>query len=285
MWGRTADRRIETPRLTLRPPRMDDASALAGTIGNYDVVRWLGSVPFPYGVEDAERFIAGLDRSKERHWLIFEDDALVGGIGISGELGFWLARTAWGRGIATEAADAVIDLHFRDRKAEALVSGHFVSNERSARVLDKLGFRDDGVTTIDARVLGQRVESRRVVLTRQDWLARRHYFLRARGLVLRNLRPSDWRGVRRLLATEGAAPSKARGAALDRGPGLSRAARFFGGPVQPAGAVHRHRRPAPRPGGHSGPGRATASGQAGPGPDHRRGRGLPGGHAAPVRGD
>lgn len=226
MWGRTADRRIETPRLTLRPPRMDDASALAGTIGNYDVVRWLGSVPFPYGVEDAERFIAGLDRSKERHWLIFEDDALVGGIGISGELGFWLARTAWGRGIATEAADAVIDLHFRDRKAEALVSGHFVSNERSARVLDKLGFRDDGVTTIDARVLGQRVESRRVVLTRQDWLARRHYFLRARGLVLRNLRPSDWRGVRRLLATEGAAPSKARGAALDRGPGLSRAADF-----------------------------------------------------------
>jgi GNAT superfamily N-acetyltransferase len=70
---------------------------------------------------------------------------LVGGCGLqrrrSGavELGFWVARRHWGRGIATEAAAAVIEIA-RALRLPAIEAAHFVDNPASGRVLEKLGF-------------------------------------------------------------------------------------------------------------------------------------------------
>jgi RimJ/RimL family protein N-acetyltransferase len=63
---------------------------------------------------------------------------LAGIIAIAGEIGYWLARDAWGRGHATEAGRAVVDRHFRAGGGD-LPSGHFDGNHRAAGVLDKLG--------------------------------------------------------------------------------------------------------------------------------------------------
>ena len=49
---------IETERLTLRPPVMADAPALAVLANDARITRWLTQLPFPYTRDDAEAFIA-----------------------------------------------------------------------------------------------------------------------------------------------------------------------------------------------------------------------------------
>ncbi len=56
------------------------------------------------------------------------------------ELGFHLGRAFWGRGLAKEAARAVIDYAFGTLGAEALFAGHHPSNDASRRLLLRLGF-------------------------------------------------------------------------------------------------------------------------------------------------
>ena len=52
--------RIETDRLILRPPHAGDAPRIAEQIGDYNVVRMLSRVPWPYRLEDAEAYVAGV---------------------------------------------------------------------------------------------------------------------------------------------------------------------------------------------------------------------------------
>ncbi len=205
MRGRRAAQHLQTLRLTLRPPRPEDAAALAAAIGNYEVARWLGSIPFPYTEDDAHRFIAGAASKVGRVWMVFENGTLVGGAGLDGELGYWLARPVWGRGLATELGETLVDVHFADRRAGPLASGHYLDNERSARVLEKLGFRPDRVVQREARVLAQTVESRRMVMDRTDWSRLRRYRLSTPRLTLRGLRPEDARAVMRLVADDSVA--------------------------------------------------------------------------------
>jgi RimJ/RimL family protein N-acetyltransferase len=60
------------------------------------------------------------------------------------ELGYWIARTHWGRGIATEACKALIEMA-RALGLASLEGSHFIDNPASARVLEKLGFVAVGI--------------------------------------------------------------------------------------------------------------------------------------------
>ncbi len=164
---------IATLRLTLKPVSEADIEAVVPAIGNYDVARWLGRVPYPYRTQDAEAFVAANRDRGGRVWFIHDAEGLVGGVSIDAELGYWLMRNAWGKGYATEAAAAAIDAHFSDPKAGDLLSGHYADNIRSQRVLEKLGFRHEGRRLVAARALGQTVESQAYRLTRADWRVRR----------------------------------------------------------------------------------------------------------------
>ena len=183
---------IETPRLRLVPVGEAAPEEVAHAIGNSDVARWLGRVPYPYRSGDAAEFIAANAGLEGRVWFIRDEaGALVGGIGIDGELGYWLARPAWGRGYATEAGDAAVDAHFADPAAGDLASGHFPGNARSAGVLAKLGFRYDGRRQMQSRALGQAVEIEAMVLTRNVWRDRRVIRIATPRLVMRPLSPRD----------------------------------------------------------------------------------------------
>ena len=173
MWGTRRFHMLETPRLTLRPVSAEDVSALVSAIGNYDVVRWLGRVPYPYRAADAEAFVAANAPKAGRVWFVHDDSGLAGGISIDGELGYWFRRELWGQGYAVEAAFAAIEAHFADRRAGHLASGHLPGNDRSRRVLEKLGFRPAGTRIVAARALAQQVESHAYTLTRADWAERR----------------------------------------------------------------------------------------------------------------
>src|SRR5215213_3906756 len=143
-----------TPRLLLRPGFPEDAPALATEIADEAIVKNLSTAPWPFRMRDAEAFLASPRDPLLPSMLIFErtDSAsrLVGSCGLgrrpSGavELGYWVARPYWGRGFATEACVALVDIS-RALGLASLEGSHFVDNPASARVLEKLGFEPLGI--------------------------------------------------------------------------------------------------------------------------------------------
>ena len=144
-----------TERLLLRPGWAEDAPALARAIADEAVVRNLATAPWPYGLADAEAFLASPSDPALPRFLITErTDAaprLIGACGLarrsSGnvELGYWIARAHWGQGFATEAGLALVEIA-RTLKLPRLEASHFVDNPASGRVLDKLGFIATGLS-------------------------------------------------------------------------------------------------------------------------------------------
>jgi RimJ/RimL family protein N-acetyltransferase len=143
-----------TPRLLLRPGFPEDAAALAGAIADEVIVRNLATAPWPYRMRDAEAFLAGPRDPFLPSLLIFERTGagpqLVGACGLgrrpSGavEMGYWIARAYWGRGFATEACSALVEIA-RALGLARLEGSHFLDNPASARVLEKLGFEPTGL--------------------------------------------------------------------------------------------------------------------------------------------
>lgn len=62
-----------------------------------------------------------------------------------GELGYWIARAHWGRGIASEAVRALVDHAFDVLALERVFAHHFLWNPASGRVLEKAGLRREGL--------------------------------------------------------------------------------------------------------------------------------------------
>jgi RimJ/RimL family protein N-acetyltransferase len=144
---------LETPRLVLRRPTRDDADALALLADDPGIAENLSTLPHPYGRDDALAFIDGTDVGPHRLNLAIyrrEDDAFLGTIGLmprDGErsvIGYWLGRPHWGRGLATEAVQAVVDFAFEVLATDAVAATARVTNGASRRVLEKCGFQYAG---------------------------------------------------------------------------------------------------------------------------------------------
>ena len=109
-----------TERLLLRPGWAEDAPALARAIADEAIVRNLSTAPWPYGVAEAEAFLAAPRDPILPSFVITERTAdvprLIGACGFgrrpSGavELGYWIARRHWNQGFATEAGRALIEI-------------------------------------------------------------------------------------------------------------------------------------------------------------------------------
>jgi len=144
-----------TERLLLRPGWAEDAPELARAIADEQVVRNLATAPWPYRQEDAEAFLAAPRDPVMPSFLITErtDGAprIVGSCGLgrrpSGavEMGYWIGRQHWGKGFATEASRALIEIA-KALKLPRLEASHFLDNPASGRVLEKLGFVATGMS-------------------------------------------------------------------------------------------------------------------------------------------
>lgn len=168
---------IETRRLTLRAPERRDARRVAELANDFDVVRMTSRMPWPYTRKDAEAFI---ERCEERDWardatfaIELEDEGLAGVLGFftnaegEVEVGYWLGRPYWGRGIATEALKGALVWASRDWRKRCIVAGHFEDNPASGVVLTKADFLYTGVVCeMQCAARGGTARSRRMV-----WLA------------------------------------------------------------------------------------------------------------------
>lgn len=146
-----------TPRLLLRPGWPEDAPALASVLADEMICRNLSAVPWPYGLREAQAYLAKARDPFLPSLLAFErtDGAprLVGGASLgrrpSGavELGYWVARDHWNRGLATEACAAILEIA-RTLGIAQVEASHYLDNPASARVLEKLGFVPTGITAM-----------------------------------------------------------------------------------------------------------------------------------------
>lgn len=160
-------------------PTLDDVDAMTAACQDDEIRAWT-PLPQPYRTEDAEQFIAEVERrtaaDEGYDWAVRLDGALIGMVGVmrralgTGEIGYWAAPQARGHGYLTEATRAVVDFSFEPMgiglALERLEWNAAVGNIPSARLARSLGFRYEGVRR-GAMVLGG---------TRRDaWSAARLY--------------------------------------------------------------------------------------------------------------
>jgi RimJ/RimL family protein N-acetyltransferase len=177
---------IRTKRLLLRPYWPEDAPGLAQALNDWDIVQYLATAPYPYRLADANYFIERCQSNAvpQPTFAIIAvglpNQPLVGGIGLrhehgagrlgTPELGYWIGRNFWGRGFASEAADAILDLAFLAYGYSQIEASHMIGNAASAHLLEnKLGFVEIGSSEVWCEAQQATVAVRKLVLPRTAW--------------------------------------------------------------------------------------------------------------------
>ena len=169
--------RLETERLILREFRESDAEDVYEYARDPEVGPNAGWKPHE-SLDESRGVVKNFIQSGEV-WAI-EDKAshkVIGSIGLhkrtregytfDRELGYALSRAYWGRGLMTEAASAIVDYAFA-HGVKTLLVAHFDFNDRSRRVIEKLGFGKVGhiassYTRYDGKVLSETIYIRKSV--------------------------------------------------------------------------------------------------------------------------
>jgi ribosomal-protein-alanine N-acetyltransferase len=147
--------RLDCAVAQLRPWDADDLASLVANASHADVSRGLRDrFPYPYTGDDGRAWLARAVDESDRAWAIEIDGAAVGGISLhpgsdvhrhSAELGYWLGRRYWGRGIMTQVVTAFAQRAMPAFHLYRLFATVYANNPASARVLEKAGFTREGV--------------------------------------------------------------------------------------------------------------------------------------------
>ncbi|MBX6329453.1 MAG: GNAT family N-acetyltransferase [Pseudolabrys sp.] len=169
---------LETKRLVLRAPRLEDAKAIAALANDRRIAENTACIPNPYTLSDAEAFVENANTGDQDAVFVItlREQTIIGACAITpqdqaGELGYWLGVPYWGKGYATEALHAVIDHAFTDLGYAALQAGARVTNPASRRVLEKCGFQWTGVGLYRIRAINSSAPIDRFRLERGIWSA------------------------------------------------------------------------------------------------------------------
>jgi len=175
---------LETPRLRLRAVRGSDAPALLEIFADPAVARYGSSPPWA-DLAEAERRVArdlqgGADGSVLALLVERAADARVIGRCVlfhvdrgcrRAEVGYALASSAWGQGYAREAVQALLDYGFEHLDLNRVEADIDPRNTASARLLERLGFRAEGLLRERWIVAGEVSDSAMYGLLRAEWSA------------------------------------------------------------------------------------------------------------------
>jgi len=117
-------------QIDLRPFKQSDAKDIYEHINDADVVRWTLSIPHPYSLKLGQEFIEKTQKDwRDKKGYVFalvlkETDAVIGCVGIekidwenkNAELGYWLGKRYWGKGIMNEALNLALRFAFEELK-------------------------------------------------------------------------------------------------------------------------------------------------------------------------
>jgi RimJ/RimL family protein N-acetyltransferase len=152
---------VRSDRLRLRTPRRSDLEPIDEAITETldELVRWLPWAQPGHKRADSRRYLKSARIARNRRHafeFVIEDlatEQVLGMISLhridwirrTAGVGYWIRRSAWGKGIATEAASTVLDLAFRVcrlQRVEVLVA---LENVASQRVAERIGMRREGI--------------------------------------------------------------------------------------------------------------------------------------------
>jgi len=162
--------RLYTPRLTLRGFSWADVPRVQELVSERQIAAGTFRIPHPYPVGAAETWfehqaravgegrsftfavtLTGT-RSPGREHDLTDTGHLIGTVALEleldhyrAELGYWIGTSYWNKGFATEAARAVLNFGFSRTQLHRIVALRFADNAASERVLQKLGFVQEGV--------------------------------------------------------------------------------------------------------------------------------------------
>jgi RimJ/RimL family protein N-acetyltransferase len=155
--------RVETKRLVLRGWRAEDIAEHAALCADPEVMRFLGgTVDRPQAWRQMATHAGHWELRGYGNWVVerAEDGRFLGRAGlwypdgwVGLEVGWKLARHAWGQGYATEAARASIDWAWGELDITRLVSVIHPDNEASVRVAHRLGMERAGTTEIGGQIV------------------------------------------------------------------------------------------------------------------------------------
>jgi 8-oxo-dGTP diphosphatase len=185
---------IDTVRLRLRALSLADAPAVERLAGDWEIARYTAHIPHPYPpggaapwIEETwaeavagKKIVAAIERRADGIMVGCIELDLTQGGGL-GSLGYWVGRSYWGSGIASEAAAAMVVLGFERLGLSKIEAAAVPANRRSIRVQEKLGLvlMGEREEAAPARATAMRTEVR--VLSRA--LARRRVLVSAVALV------------------------------------------------------------------------------------------------------
>ena len=171
---------IETERLILRPWQKEDLEPFARLNADPRVMEYFPSV-LSRGESDqlAKKIQAKIEKNGWGFWAVSlkENATFIGFLGLNDidpsfpfapavEIGWRLAFDAWGKGYATEGAKAVLQYGFETVNLNEIVSFTAVQNQRSRRIMEKIGMHHDPQDNFDHPKIPEGHPLRRHVLYR-----------------------------------------------------------------------------------------------------------------------
>ncbi len=139
--------------ITLSEITLSDIDAFIEYLNDKDIYKNTLAIPYPYTQEDGEWFVNHVKARKEENgktvnWAIRnKEEKLIGGIGFhdglnghKSEIGYWLAKPYWSKGIMSAAVKKVCEVGFNKFGLSRITATVFEHNIGSARVVEKCGF-------------------------------------------------------------------------------------------------------------------------------------------------
>ena len=174
---------LEGAPIRLRPYRAKDAARVVEVAGAREIADTTISVPHPYPVAAAAEWIAraGLEWTAGTGAIfameLAGDATLVGSMGLreidrvhqQAELGFYVGVPWWGRGYAVAGVRVLLPFAFGVLGLNRVYAHHMVRNPASGRVLEKTGFRREGLLRQRIRKWGVYEDVVLLALLRTDW--------------------------------------------------------------------------------------------------------------------
>lgn len=178
---------LSSARLTLEPLDPADAPDIQLAASDRQIADTMVSLPYPYPDREAERYIARQQNEMACGGALNyvlrrrENRAFTGLIEIRqidfehslAELSFWLASSAWGHGYMQEALKSVVEYGFETLDLNRLYAYHMLRNPASAGILEKIGFRQEGLLRQRVRKWGEFEDVALLAMLQQDWKSRK----------------------------------------------------------------------------------------------------------------
>ncbi len=143
--------------INLRPLKNSDAEQIAQNLKDRNVTRYT-FIPHPYTIDDAYSFLKRVKKESKKQTsavlaiALKENNEIIGAVGFhninfkdkNAEMGYWLSKKYWGKGVVSKAVQMALDYGFKELKLRRIYAFVFEINLASSKVLLKNGFIHEG---------------------------------------------------------------------------------------------------------------------------------------------